>query len=139
MWWLNEKKNWAEKCPFVETNNWIALPVLRSIKYFFCSEFSVIPEKRRRKAMTKIFAFQANAINHYTLEDWQETFMEPNFLNLEFISNMHIDIIDIWCHLLNIYKLCTLLFSVFWTNNLLLLIKVMKSRILILNTNFLLS
>ena len=51
--------------PFRATNNWIVLAVQRSGKCFFIQiprYFGKVVEKRSREAITKLFAFQANAI-----------------------------------------------------------------------------
>ena len=66
--WLVQKKNWPEKFPFIAANNWVVLAAQWSVKYFFCSEFfppysgKVVEKRRRRVAITKYSAFQANAI-----------------------------------------------------------------------------
>ena len=66
--WLVQKKNWPEKFPFTAANNWVVLAAQWSVKYFFCSEFfppysgKFVEKRRRRVAITKYSAFQANAI-----------------------------------------------------------------------------
>ena len=65
---------------FTETNNWIALAVRWSIKYFFCSEFHNILDKagrktkrRRTQSIAKCYAFHSNAILvglYYTVPKW---------------------------------------------------------------------
>ena len=60
-----------KKCSFITTNKWLVWAVEWSVKYFLLrihslnSSFSgkMVEERSRREAITKCFAFQANAIN----------------------------------------------------------------------------
>ena len=60
------EKNEKEKGPFIATNSWIVLAVRWSGNYFSarnpCYSRKMVEKRGRGQAITKRFAFQANAI-----------------------------------------------------------------------------
>ena len=63
---LVQKNSRPEKCPCIVTNNWIVLTLRRFVKYFltrYVSRYSRKVVEKRREAITKCYAFQANAVN----------------------------------------------------------------------------
>ena len=68
---LVQKKNRPEKYPFIATISWTVLAVWWSWNIFLiripCYSRKVVEERRRREVITKLFAFQANAIIVFTI------------------------------------------------------------------------
>ena len=74
------KKKRPEKFPFITTSNWIVLAYRRSVNYYFWPKFPNIPEKfgrRKRLAIPKRFALQANAIKvkYFMFYDVQQDYL----------------------------------------------------------------